>query len=138
MLKSKIRGGEGIHRAILTGESDGAMKQLFSCTVVFKPQYAVVYLSGELDTFTAEFLFARLAPLAASGKHVVVDLSGLSFLGTIGPIVLADLHRCASAKGGSVQLAEVTAMARRVLTVTRMRDRLTIATGAAERVTAEG
>ena len=113
------------------------MKQLFSCTVVLKPQRATAYLTGELDMATAECLFACLAPLAASGKHVIVDLSGLDFLGIIGPIVLADLHRCASAKGGSVRLAEVTAMANRVLALTGTQDRLTVDTSAAECMAAE-
>ena len=112
------------------------MEQLFSCTVVLKSQRAVAYLNGELDSFTAECLFARLAPLAASGMHVIVDLSGLSFLGTIGPVVLSDLDRCACTKGGSVRLAEVTAKASRVLDVTGMRDRLTVDAGAAERMVA--
>jgi anti-sigma B factor antagonist len=103
------------------------MKQLFSCTVLLNGEGIVAYLDGELDMNTAECLVARIAPLAVGGHDVTVNLSGLTFLGTIGVVVLADLSRCATAAGGSIRLAEMTELVLRVLSVTGMQDRFTVA-----------
>lgn len=54
------------------------MKRLLTCATVFEPQRTVVYLNGELDSWTAECVVSRLAPLVKSGHDLVVNLSGLS------------------------------------------------------------
>jgi anti-sigma B factor antagonist len=99
---------------------------IFTCTVDFDNESAVAHLSGELDMSTVACLVDRLCPLAAMGRDIVVDLSGLSFLGTAGVVAFCELQRSATAAGGSVRLSEVPTPARRALAVTGMQDRFTI------------
>jgi anti-anti-sigma factor len=103
------------------------MKQLFSCTVDFGPGCAIAYLGGELDAQTAECLTAVVSPLANASCDIVVNLSGLGFLGTAGVVALTDLQRDATAAGGSLRLTELPALAWRALAVTGMRDGFSIA-----------
>jgi anti-sigma B factor antagonist len=91
----------------------------------------VAYLDGELDSWTAECVVARLAPLVKSGHDVVVNLSGLSFLGTTGLVLLDSLRRCAVGRGGSLCLEDPSAPARRLLDVTGIGDHFTIRAGGA-------
>ena len=72
--------------------------------------------------------YRAVAPLADAGCDIIVDLSGLGFLGTVGVAVLADLQRDATAAGGSLRLTELPALAWRAFAVTWMRDRFSIAT----------
>jgi anti-sigma B factor antagonist len=102
------------------------MKQIFSCTVVFKPKCAVAYLDGELDMFTVRCLVSRLTPLAVEGRDIVLDVSGLRFLGVAALRALADLQGRATAAGGSVRLAQPPALLSRVLAVAGMQDAFTI------------
>jgi anti-sigma B factor antagonist len=102
------------------------MERLLTCAIVFEPERAVAYLNGELDGWTAECVVARLAPLVISGRDVVVNLSGLSFLGTTGLVLLDRLGRCAAGKGGSLGLEDPSASARRLLDVTGLGDHFTI------------
>lgn len=107
------------------------MNQLFSCTVVLETHRAVAYLDGELDSYTAECLFDHLAPLIKSGREVVVDLSGLSFVSSTGLVLLDRLALCAAGRGGSLCLADPSAVVRRVLEITGLNARFTILTGGA-------
>jgi anti-sigma B factor antagonist len=102
------------------------MERLLTCAIVFEPERAVAYLDGELDSWTAECVVARLAPLVKSGHDVIVNLSGLSFLGTTGLVLLDRLRRCAAGKGGSLCLQDPSAPARRLLDVTGLGDHFTI------------
>jgi anti-sigma B factor antagonist len=107
------------------------MKRLLTCAIAFEPQRTVAYLNGELDSWTAECVVARLAPLVKSGHHLVVNLSGLSFLGTTGLVLLDRLGRCAVGKGGSLSLEDPPTVARRLLDVTGLADQFTIRAGGA-------
>jgi anti-anti-sigma factor len=102
------------------------MERLLECAIVFEPDRAVAYLNGELDGWTAECVITRLAPLIMSGRHVVVNLSGLSFLGTTGLVLLDRLGRCVAGKGGSLCLEDPSASARRLLEVTGLGDHFTV------------
>jgi anti-sigma B factor antagonist len=102
------------------------MKILFSCTVDLDEQCAVAHLNGELDKSNVGCLTARLRPLAAAGRDMVVDLSGLSFFGTAGLTALANLQWHAAMAGGSVRLAGLPAPVRRLLAVTGTQDWFTI------------
>lgn len=107
------------------------MKRLLTCAIVSEPGRALAYLDGELDSWTAECVVARLAPLVKSGRHVVVNLSGLSFLGTSGLVLLDHLGRCAVRKGGSLCLEDPSAPARRLLDVTGLGEHFTVRDGGA-------
>lgn len=102
------------------------MNELFTCTVVLDSHRAVAYLYGELDSYTSECLLGQLAPLIKSGCDVVVNLSGLSFVSTTGLVLLDRLARCVAGKGGSLCLADPSAVARRVLDITGLAARFTI------------
>jgi anti-sigma B factor antagonist len=107
------------------------MRELLRCAMVFAPERTVAYLSGELDGWTAECVVARLAPPVVSGHDVVVNLSGLSFLGTTGLALLDRLGRCAALKGGSLCLEDPSTAARRLLELTGLEDHFTIRVGGA-------
>lgn len=104
------------------------MKQLLTCTVVRELDRAVAHLDGELDGWTAEGLFTRLAPLVNSGGELVVDLRALSFVSTTGLILLDRLGQCAAGAGGSLTVADPPAMVRRLLDVTGLGDHFTVHT----------
>jgi anti-sigma B factor antagonist len=91
----------------------------------------VAYLDGELDSCTAECVFTRLGPLVKSGHDLVVNLSGLSFLGTTGLALLDRLGRCAACNGGSLSLEDPSTAARRLLEVAGLGDRFMIQIGQA-------
>jgi anti-sigma B factor antagonist len=107
------------------------MNEIFTCTVVVDPHRAVAYLYGELDSYTSECLLGQLAPLIKSGRDVVVNLSGLSFVSTTGLVLLDRLARCVARKGGSLSLTDPSAVAQRVLDITGLADRFTIQAEAA-------
>jgi anti-sigma B factor antagonist len=111
------------------GGIGSAMKQILTCALVFAPECTVAYLNGELDGWTAECVVARLGPLVASGHDVVVNVSGLSFVGTTGLVLLDRLGRCAARKGGSLCLEDPSTAARRLLEVTGLGDHFTIRAG---------
>lgn len=104
------------------------MNRLFSCAVVFTGDCPVAYLDGELDMSTVKCLVDRLTPLATAGFDIIVNLAGLTFLGTAGLLAMAELQRATDAAGGSVLLAEPPTLVWRVLAVAGMKDRFTIAT----------
>ena len=77
-------------------------------------------LSGELDMATAGQLHDVLDGLRRDGFHrVVLDLSGLEFLGAAGLSVLLRADAQFRAVGGHVTLTQPTALVRRVLAITR-------------------
>lgn len=103
-----------------------AMIEIFSCTVDMDRDPALAYLEGELDMSTVGGLVEQLDPLAASGRHMVINLAGLSFLGTAGIKALAEVRQDAIAAGGSMHLTEVPFLVERVLAVTGMCDEFPI------------
>jgi anti-anti-sigma factor len=102
------------------------MIDLFSCRIVVDDEAVIVYLNGEIDMCTVESLVDRLCPLAAAGNDIIMDLSGLSFLGTAGLGAFFELQKHATTAGGSMRLSAVPAPVWRLLAVTGMRDRFTI------------
>jgi anti-sigma B factor antagonist len=107
------------------------MNEIFTCTVVFDDHRAVAHLYGELDSYTAEGLLAQLAPIIKSGRDVVVNLSGVSFISTTSLVLLDRLARCVAGKGGSLCLADPSAVTRRLLDITGLTDRFAIQADAA-------
>ena len=58
------------------------MNRLFSCAVVFTSDCPAAYLDRELDMSTVKCLVDRFTPLATAGCDIIVNLAGLTFLGT--------------------------------------------------------
>lgn len=102
------------------------MNEIFSCTVVSDAHPAVAYLQGELDSYTAETMLSELAPLIKSGRDVVVNFASLSFVSITSLVLLDRLARCVSGKGGSLCLADPSAVTRRLLDKTGFTNRFTI------------
>jgi anti-sigma B factor antagonist len=66
----------------------------------------VVAVTGEVDLFTApEFKQRVMAPIAAGVEHVIVDLTGTTFIDSSSLGVLIGAHRRLRARGGRVVVA---------------------------------
>jgi anti-anti-sigma factor len=83
----------------------------------------VVYVHGELDVDTDPRLRSRLAALVKMGvRDVVIDLSGVSFLGVHAMRVLIDAHQLLVERGGRLTLSSPSRMAQRVFELTGAAD----------------
>ena len=81
--------------------------------------HAVVSVGGEVDLETATRLGdAALAALRDLSSHLVLDLSGVSFMDSTGLKVLLSLQRSAALAGGSLTVAGATRPVRRILALT--------------------
>ena len=81
--------------------------------------HAVVSVGGEVDLETATRLGdAALEALRHLSPHLVLDLSGVSFMDSTGLKVLLSLQRSAALAGGSLTVAGATRPVRRILTLT--------------------
>ncbi|WP_243794297.1 STAS domain-containing protein [Saccharopolyspora gloriosae] len=66
-----------------------------------------VHLAGDLDTETTPRLRELLAPrLASMAESVILDLSGLRFLGVAGLQLLAHVHRRAASRGMMIYIVD--------------------------------
>jgi anti-sigma B factor antagonist len=66
----------------------------------------VLSVTGEVDLFTApEFKQRVMAPIAAGSEHVVVDLTGTTFIDSSSLGVLIGAHRRMKARGGRLVVA---------------------------------
>jgi anti-sigma B factor antagonist len=64
----------------------------------------VTALDGELDLATAPSLAYQLDPLAAAGRHLILDLAALRFCDCIGLNLFLRLQRQAAAAGGALHV----------------------------------
>jgi anti-anti-sigma factor len=82
----------------------------------------VVPIVGDLDLDTAPDFARWLRPLAAGGHRLILDLSGMSFLGCAGLTLFVQLNQDAAASGGSLHLISVPAHPLRLLLLTGLLD----------------
>jgi anti-sigma B factor antagonist len=76
---------------------------------------------GEIDMSTCDQLRnAALDAMRAHGPHLILDLSGVTFMDAQGISCLVRLRREAAAHGGQLTLAGVPHAVMRVLTLTHM------------------
>jgi anti-sigma B factor antagonist len=66
--------------------------------------HAIAAVAGEIDIFTAARLRERLFELAASSRHVVIDLDQVSFIDSAGLSALVGAANRAAAHGGSLHV----------------------------------
>lgn len=92
----------------------------------------IIAVVGELDIATAPVLVRELGPLADRGGHLVLDLSRLRFCDCSGLNVLDLLRQRAAVCGGSVRLLAISPALRRLITLARMPDLLSVAIGLAD------
>ena len=85
----------------------------------------VVRVSGEIDMSTTPGLIDRVRPLAESGpRGMVVDLSGVGFMGAAGLHVLERLQSTLRRRGGELAVAAPGGIALRVLEITESTETL--------------
>lgn len=86
-----------------------------------------VTVVGEVDTFTAPVLRSSLdAQLEQQPRELVIDLSGVQFLGSAGLAVLVETQKSARARGVDLRLVATTRAVTRPLEVTGLIDLFTI------------
>jgi anti-sigma B factor antagonist len=91
-----------------------------------------VTVVGEVDTFTAPVLRSSLdAQLEQQPQELVIDLSGVQFLGSAGLAVLVETQKSARARGVELRLVATTRAVTRPLEVTGLIDLFTIVDGSA-------
>lgn len=83
------------------------------------PAVTVVSPTGDVDTATAGPLRAAIGEQVAAGAvHVVLDLSGVDFMGSAGLALLIAEREAAIARDGQLRLAGVPRTAGRALSLT--------------------
>jgi anti-sigma B factor antagonist len=86
-----------------------------------------VTVVGEVDTFTAPVLRSTLdAQLEQQPKELVIDLSGVQFLGSAGLAVLVETQKSARSRDVDLRLVATTRAVTRPLEVTGLIDLFTI------------
>jgi anti-sigma B factor antagonist len=96
--------------------------------------HVVVTLRGEPDRADATFVTAALTAIADRQPEIVVDLTGLEFIDTIGVAALARGSKHARRAGSDLLLAAPQAQVMRVLTITRQADDFSVYVNAEEAV----
>jgi anti-anti-sigma factor len=88
---------------------------------------ARVVLTGRLDIVGAEVIALPLATLAGAKQNLIVDMSGVSFLASIGIRHLVSAAKAVSRRGGRLILLNPTEMVEEVLTTSGLTSLLPIA-----------
>lgn len=83
--------------------------------------------SGEIDILSAPALRSALLPALESAERVVLDLSGVSFLGSSGLAVLVEARDQAQQGGRTLRLVCSSRIVLRALEATGLRDLFDIA-----------
>ena len=94
---------------------------LFALDVSTQQGWAVLAVVGELELATAPRLRQRVVGLVADGcTHIIIDLSGVDFVDSVGlGVVVGALHRARS-RGGEVAVVGAVPRVRRMFAVTRL------------------
>ena len=91
-----------------------------------------VTVVGEVDTFTAPVLRSSLdSQLEQQPRELVIDLSGVQFLGSAGLAVLVETQKSARSRDVELRLVATTRAVTRPLEVTGLIDPFTIVDGSA-------
>jgi anti-anti-sigma factor len=96
---------------------------------VVEGNLVLVRVVGEVDNTTADTLSATLVDAEATvapPAPVVVDLTGVSFLGAAGLSVLVDHHERCAAVGRALLIVPGSKAVRRAMAVTGLHTRLTL------------
>jgi anti-sigma B factor antagonist len=86
----------------------------------------VVGLRGELDVAVAVRVVAELSVVAASERHIIIDLTGLDFIDSSGLAALVRVRERARHAGGDLLLAGPQQQVLRLLTLTRLTDAFSV------------
>lgn len=106
---------------------DPGRASVVDVTVEERADESVLHVRGDLDATGAPVLRARLVEtMESDSRRVVVDLSGVDFVDSLGLSMLVAAHRRAEELGIELHLASPSAASRRVLEITRLTDLFTI------------
>lgn len=106
-----------------------------SYSIFHGPGYAVVSVAGEIDVGTeCKFRDALTSGLAHGALRIVVDLAGVTFMGSTGIGVLMGTRRVLAAEGGSLVLAAPHGDVAQVLSLTGVDDVIPVAASVVEAV----
>ena len=86
----------------------------------------VVFAVGEIDLATSSILGGALVEAVKSRRHLVVDLSAVTFLDSTGLGVLIRAQKQIAATHKSMSLAGPTGMVAKVLSITRIDDAIPV------------
>lgn len=81
---------------------------------------AVFRVAGEIDCDTGEELRSRIVEATRDSSRVVVDVSGVTFLNSVGVSQLLLIHRALTERSASMALAGPTGIVRDMLAITRL------------------
>jgi anti-sigma B factor antagonist len=99
------------------------------------PGYAVVSVAGQIDVATeCQFRDALTSGLAQGARRIVVDLAGVTFMGSSGIGVLMGTRRVLAAEGGSLVLAAPHGDVAQVLSLTGVGEVIPVAASVADAV----
>ena len=97
-----------------------ASSQPLSIDISFPAEgITLVALAGELEVVSVDEFSVRMADLDGGGRsHVVIDVSGVTFIDSSGINALARSVRSVEARGGTAVIAAPSAVAQRVFAIT--------------------
>jgi len=108
---------------------------LLSVSISQGPDYAVVSVAGEIDLGTERvFRDALTSALTGGQPRLVVDLAGVTFMGSTGIGVLMGVRRVLAADGGSLVLACPRGEVTQVLSLTGVSEVIPVDASVAEAV----
>lgn len=99
---------------------------------------AKVVLTGRLDITGAEVIALPLATLSGTKQGLVIDMSGVSFISSIGIRHLVSAAKALSRRNGRLVLLKPTTLVVEVLTTSGLTDLLPIVHSDIEAMTAVG
>lgn len=80
---------------------------------------ARVTVTGDVDLVTAPLMQGMLVAAVQDGRHVIVDLSGVTFMDAQGLTALVTAYRQSRGKRGSLQVEGVSAQIARLFRITK-------------------
>lgn len=97
---------------------------------VLLDRVTLVAVAGEIDIATAPHLrgYCERHARPGRGRHLVFDLTEVSFLDSSGVKVLVDAHLAARRHGGTVRVAALSPLVARVFGVLRLGDHIPVHT----------
>jgi anti-sigma B factor antagonist len=104
---------------LLLQEGDPQMADV-ALTMSESADQVIVMLCGELDVSGAVSIAASLSQVAASGRHIIVDLDGLQFIDSSGLAALVRARQHARRAGSDLVLSAPQPQVLRMLTLTRL------------------
>lgn len=84
------------------------------------PDRTIVYCGGRLVSTTAPLLSAQVKPMIAPAAHIVLDLTGVSFMDSMGLGAIATLWVSSKSRSCRFELVNLSPRIRDLFTVTHL------------------